>query len=345
MKKIKDPALYKAIKSFLTVYLPTIKSRSPHTIQAYKDTLNLFIEFMKVSQYVEMHALKVEHFNQGGILSFLDWLKSDRGNSDPTRNQRLMNIRGFCKYLAGEDMLAFGNLSQIQNIGKIPVPEKPLDALLSIEDMRLILETPNTSKKTGLRDQFYIALLYDSGCRNQEILDLRVKDIQADGDAGIVNIVGKGRKFRATPLSKEVMSMFKRYVNVFHNSQSSNDFLFYISRKGITTQMSADNVARFLNTYALAAKETKPDIPHLHPHLFRHVRSIHLYHAGMPLPIICQWLGHSQLETTLIYAYADAEMKKVSVDKVINADNSVFTNDVFSYQDDDAIIKKLYGLA
>jgi len=109
--------------------------------------------------------------------------------------------------------------------------------------------------------------------------------------------------------------------------------------------MSADNVARFLNTYEEIAREASPDIPHLHPHLFRHVRALHLYQAGMPLPIIGQWLGHSQLETTLIYAYADTEMKKASVDKVINANNSVFTNDVFTYQDDDEVIRRLYGLA
>ena len=345
MKKIKDPALFKTIKSFLTIYLTTIKKRSPHTIQAYKDTLNIFIAFMKNNKNVEMHALKSEHFNQDNILRFLEWLMLERGNSDTTRNQRLMCIRVFCKYMAGENMLAYESLSQIQKIGKIPVPDKFLDTSLSIDDVRMILEVPNTAKSTGLRDQFYIALLYDSGCRNQEILDLRLKDIMVEGEVGSVNIVGKGRKFRVTPLSKEVIAMYKRYTKVFHSNRSNNEFLFYTTRKGITTQMSADNVARFLNTYEEIAREASPDIPHLHPHLFRHVRALHLYQAGMPLPIIGQWLGHSQLETTLIYAYADTEMKKASVDKVINANNSVFTNDVFTYQDDDEVIRRLYGLA
>jgi len=344
MKKIRDPELFKTIKNFLTVYLPIIKIKSPHTIQAYKDTINLFISFMKNSQRIEMYALKTEHFNNGNIVKFLNWLQSERGNCDTTRNQRLMNIRAFCKYLAGENVLTYETYSQIQQIGKISVPIKFPSKILSIEEMKLILEIPDITKKTGFRDQFFIALLYDSGCRNQEILDLKPKDIQADGAAGFVNILGKGRKFRVTPLSMEVMTMYKKYINLFHSETNNDMFLFYTKRKGITTQMSQDNVARFLNTYEIAAKKQNPDIPHLHAHYFRHVRAIHLYHAGMPLPIICQWLGHTQLETTLIYAYADAEMKKASVNKIINSENSVFTSEAFMFQDDEEVIKKLYGL-
>jgi site-specific recombinase XerD len=344
MKKIRDPALFKTIKAFLTVYLPSIKIRSPHTVQAYKDTLNLFIFFMKVHRNVGIYALKTEHFNKDNVIKFLEWLKAERGNSDTTRNQRLMGIRVFCKYLAGENVLVYDSYAQIQQIEKIPVPERFMDAILSIDDMRLILEAPAVTKKTGLRDQFYIALLYDSGCRNQELLDLKLGDIRIDGETGSVNILGKGRKSRVTPLSKEVVSMHKKYIDLFHPDRDARQFLFYTMRKGIAAQMSADNVARFLNTYEKAVRIQKHDIPHLHPHLFRHVRAMHLYQAGMPLPVVSQWLGHSNVETTLIYAYADTEMKKASVNKIINAKNSVFTGDSFIYQDDEEIIKKLYGL-
>jgi hypothetical protein len=72
---------------------------------------------------------------------------------------------------------------------------------------------------------------------------------------------------------------------------------------------------------------------------------MHLYQAGMPLPLIGEWLGHSQLETTLIYSYADTEMKRVAADKVNNSKSSVFNEEQFVFQDDDAIIRKLYGLA
>ncbi|CCQ95089.1 hypothetical protein CULT_2290004 [[Clostridium] ultunense Esp] len=229
MNKIKDPQLFKSIKTFLTVYLPIIRAKSPNTINSYRDTLNLFISFLKDTKDLSLNEITTEYFNRDDI----------------------------------------SNLS----------------------------------------------------------------------------VIGKGTKFRTIPLSKEVTAMFKQYVSIFHANKIQEDFLFYTTRKGITGKMSPDNVARFLNTYEKDAKVVNPALPHLHPHLFRHARAMHLYKAGMPLPLVSEWLGHSQLETSLIYAYADTEIKRAAADKVINAENSVFTNEKFIYQDDEETIKKLYGLA
>ena len=118
--------------------------------------------------------------------------------------------------------------------------------------MKIVLEQPNPTKKIGLRDKFYIALLYDSGCRNQEILDLRLKDfvVRKNGEAE-VHIVGKGNKYRVTPISKEVVNLFQKYCEVYHSNRNQEDYLFYTIRKDIVRPMSADNVARFLNTYEI----------------------------------------------------------------------------------------------
>ena len=89
-----------------------------------------------------------------------------------------------------------------------------------------------------------------------------------------------------------------------------------------------------------------PTIPHLHPHLFRHTRAMHLYMAGMPLEMVAQWLGHSQMETSLIYANATTEMKRAAVKKISSKEHSVFRDDEkFKYGNNDDIIKQLYGLA
>ena len=181
MKKIKDPELFKNIKSFLTLYLPTIRAKSPNTVNSYRDTLNIFILFLKCKNSINLNELRTEDFNRDNILEFLNWLKSDRLNSDTTRNLQLISIRAFCKYLTGENIIEYETYANIQQIEKIPVPERFISGMLSIEDVKLILELPNISKKSGLRDQFYIALLYDTGCRNQEILDLKLGDIQIQG--------------------------------------------------------------------------------------------------------------------------------------------------------------------
>ena len=99
-----------------------------------------------------------------------------------------------------------------------------------------------------------------------------------------------------------------------------------------------------INKYEKMYKAMNLEIPHLHPHLFRHTRAMHLYRAGMPLALIGEWLGHSHLETTLIYAYADTSMKRNAIEKVMNANNTVFSDEEFIYKNDEEVIRKLYGL-
>lgn len=192
MKKIKDPQLFKSIKTFLTVYLPTIRAKSPNTINSYRDTLNLFIDFLRNDKELSLNEITTEYFNCDNVLSFLEWLETTRKNSVSTRNQRLISIRSFCRYLVGENILKYDMYSQIQQIDKKPVTERIIKDILSISDIKLILKMLNISKKTGIRDRFYIALLYDSGCRNQEILDLKLSSIHIDGDISNLNVVGKG---------------------------------------------------------------------------------------------------------------------------------------------------------
>lgn len=110
--------------------------------------------------------------------------------------------------------------------------------------------------------------------------------------------------------------------------------------------MSCDNAQRFIEKYGVKAQKVMPSIPHLYPHLFRHTRAMHLYMAGMPLEMVAQWLGHSQMETSLIYANATTEMKRAAVKKISTKEASVFKDDEkFKYRDNDKVIKQLYGLA
>jgi site-specific recombinase XerD len=345
VSNIKDPGLFKSIKHFLTVFLPKIKSKSPHTIQAYKSTISVFANFLKESKGIRLHQLSKDDFCPDYILEFLEWLQTSRGNSAATKNQRLRCLRVFCKYLVGENILSFEVYARIQNIASTPTPERFLEKTLSIDEVKHLLELPKPSTKFGLRDRFYMALLYDTGCRSSEIISINLGDINRSKEYGSVKVIGKGQKPRITPISQEVIAMFKQYADVFHADRNFQKPLFYTENKNGVTRMSADNAARILNKYEIMANARYPDLPHLHPHLFRHARAMHLYHAGMPLPLVAEWLGHSQLETTLIYANADAAMKKEAMDKLVkSSENTVFTNEAFIFQDDELTIKRLYGL-
>lgn len=345
MKTIKNPDLFQKIRGFLVDYLPTIRSKSANTVSAYKSTINLYLLFLQISQKKGLSSVEKIDFNQKNIIAFLEWLKEERGNGTATRNQRLVHIRQFCRYLMSSDMIAYAEYCLIQQIAKEADPKKDELDYLSVEEMKLVLDQPDIKKKSGIRDKFYLALLYDSGCRNQEILDLKIKDFVITGFGAELHIVGKGRKYRVTPISKDVIKLFQIYCDIYHPDKKMDDWIFSTRRNGIIAKMSPDNTARFLNKYERQITKTKPDFLHLHPHLFRHTRAMHLYMAGMPLPLVSEWLGHSQLETTTIYARATTDMKRKAAEKITTKENSVFKEETFKYANNDDIIKQLYGLA
>ncbi|MCR5106123.1 MAG: site-specific integrase [Eubacterium sp.] len=342
--KINDPLLYKTIKEFLTHYLPTVRRRSPNTILAYQATLNLFLEFIQGKTQKKLSEITIAEFNAKYIEDFMEWLTAERKNVATTVNLRMTNIRKFCEYLQKNKLIPYADYAEMQEISKQPDDRKKGFEYLSVSQTKIVLNIPDTEGRIGLRDKFFISLMYDSGCRDQEMLDLRLKDflIRDDGKAEL-QVIGKGSKYRVTPISEEVITLYRKYCKVFHPQSSGESNLFYTIRNGITTSMSADNVARFLNKYEKLSKESDSTIPHLHPHLFRRTRAMHLYTAGVPLPLVSEWLGHSRLETTQIYARASLEMKRNAAKTFESKSEQIFMDNKFKY-DDDNLIKKLYGL-
>jgi len=141
---------------------------------------------------------------------------------------------------------------------------------------------------------------------------------------------------------------FKKYSAAFHPEPSSDNHLFYTERKGSRFAMSPDNSARFIKKYGAAANIVNPEVPKsLQPHAFRHSRSMHLYRSGMPMVLLAEWLGHAQLSSTLIYANADTEMKRVAIEKATSKLNSLVSGDAvyLEWEDDEALIRQLYGLS
>lgn len=192
-------------------------------------------------------------------------------------------------------------------------------------------------------------LLYDTGARIQELLDLKVCDIRL-GMTSTAKLTGKGTKVRLVPMMPKTVLHLNNYFAVFHPDEDpySQKPLFYVARNGTQQKMSDDNVRKLLRTYAEAARIRCPEVPeNLHPHLFCHSRAMHLYQHGMDLTLISQWLGHANLETTLIYAHADTEMKRKAIEKATSGKCDISTRitalpalDV----NDDEVLKRLYGL-
>lgn len=344
MIKIKDPKLFNSYKQYFTNYLPNVRAKSLNTITAYQFAINLYNEFIMERDQKELYEITTEDYNAQSIIGYMDWLEKSRSNVVSTINQRLAEIKAFCKFLMKDDPMLIGELSKIQEITKRPNPAKKTLLYLTQSQLELLFQQPDSKTKTGLRDKFYLELMYDSGCRDQEILDLQVKDFVIEKNNVYIRVIGKGSKFRVTPISEKLLPIYNDYRDKFLIDADPTDLIFYTVRQGIKTKMSDDNVARFMKKYEVQIHKTDPGFPHLHPHLLRHSRAMNLYINGMPLPLISEWLGHTQLETTTIYAQATTEMKRKASEKADAQNASIFTDEVFKYADSEEHLKLLYGL-
>lgn len=345
MGRVKDEPLFQLLHDYLKKYLPDQKYASPNTVKAYRTALNQFFEYVVQEKSIPLSEITFPVLDYDMVNAYLDWLVSEKKCSPATRNHRLTCIRSFFDYAASrstEYMAYQAALSKIpkQKAGKIPVE------YMSKEAVQTILKQPDTSTRQGIRDQFFMVLLYDTAARVQEMLDLKVCDIRP-GKTPTATLLGKGSKVRTVPLMPETMEHFQNYLNVYHEGEGrySTQPLFYIVQHGTRNPMSDDNVRKFLKKYGDLARKICPEVPeNIHPHLWRHSRSMHLYQHGMDLTLLSQWLGHANLETTLIYAYADTEQKRRAIEKSMGRK---VTGGIdiprFTVSDEDTI-KRLYGL-
>lgn len=340
--------LVSAITSFMKDYLPVVKRRSEHTIDAYRHALLLFAEWMKNKKSVGFANLTVEHFSEENICAFMNWLSIERKNLPSVVNQRLSHIKGFCRYLAKKDILSYAELSIVLDISPMKETEENEFIWLSLEEMQAILASFDMKKRFGCRDHFIVALMYEAGCRCDEVIKLRHGDLRTNGDGTAdLHIFGKGSKHRVVPISKEIVNYYGRYCKMFppDSKQELGGLMFPITRNGISSPMSSDNVQRILENIEKKLKEKCPDLPHLHAHLFRRTRAMHLLTHGMSLPLVSEWLGHSQIETTQIYAKATMEMKREAKEKADKAMGPLLgVVEKFKYADNEETLKKLAGL-
>jgi len=205
----------------------------------------------------------------------------------------------------------------------------------------------------GLRDQFFLLFMYDTGARLQEIRTLTLRDITWGKEVS-VTLHGKGSKVRVVPLMKPTAEHLENYLKVFHPeyNRKENSYvdlpLFYVVQHGRRQPISDSAARKLVRSYGDKAKLICPELPDIvHPHLIRHSRAMHLYQRGMDLTLVQQWLGHAQIETTQIYAYADTEHKRKAIEKSTAVNNPLRSKRSASRftVTDEQTLKQLYGLA
>lgn len=346
MKKyLSDDRLFILIRDFLTEYLPKQRFCSINTIDSYRATLNLLLDYVCVSMQIGLHQVTFECIDADVLAHFLDWLEEERGCSPSTQNQRLACIRSFYKYAGTKDIMLIAYHQELMKVPLKKTPKTMTVKFLTEDSLALLLQQPDPHRPKEFRNLFYMVLMYDTGCRNQELLDMKLADFHADAKSPFVVVTGKGNKTRVIPVMKKTVLYFEKYKALFHENSPYDSYLFYTISNHTHKQMSPDNVARFMKQYGERAFGTSASEKiKVHPHMLRHTRAMHLYRGGMPLSLISEWLGHAHLETTMIYAYADTEMKREAIQKATAPLNPLKTPLSHNAPMGPDLIRSLYGL-
>ena len=194
----KPPSFACLVQQFFTEYLILQRAVSPRTVACYRDALMLFLAFMEKSTGKAPTKVRLADLQPDLILAFLDHLEQDRHNSVRSRNLRLTALRAFLKFAGRRDL---SSLHTVERALAVPMKrfERPMLGYLTREEMLAILGDPGKSW-ISRRDHLLLAMLYNTGARVSEIIEVRVADVVLDG-APCVHLIGNSDSLLATKLA------------------------------------------------------------------------------------------------------------------------------------------------
>lgn len=300
------PSFAMLVQRFFTEHLTHHRAVSPRTVAAYSDTFRLLLQFAERHTDKSPTHLKLVDLDAKLVLAFLDHLERDRKNGARSRNARLAALRSFLKYAAHHDLSALGIIEQA-----LAVPmkrfDRPMLGFLIREEMQAILDAPDTATWAGQRDHALFTMLYNTGARVSEIIDLRVKNLILDTSPAI-HITGKGRKQRTVPLWRSTVTVMRAWER--RMGETADSVPLFPNRSG--NAMSRSNVTQRLALAVEAASEQHPQLltRSISPHTLRHTTAMHLLQSGVDMSVIALWLGHESPSTTHMYLEADLAMKE-----------------------------------
>ena len=324
------------LSDFLLKELPNIRNQSSNTIISYRDTYVRLLIYYRDVLSIKPERISVTDLTAERLVDYLNWLEQDCNNSINTRNQRLAAIHSLFRYI---QMQSPEYLFQCQQILGIPYKkaEKHPVGYLSEDETKTLLSTPDTSTRKGRRDQALLTLLYDSGARVQELVDLRVGDLRLNTPAQ-VKLTGKGRKTRCVPLMDKTVALLRQYLlenNIDTPVSFEHPLFFNSQRKKLTRQ----GIAYILCKYAALC-----NIQQVSPHKLRHTKAMHLTEADVNPIFIRDFLGHTDLTVTEIYSKTSIKMKKAALDKMNSGKTVIPDKPVKDWTNDNSLLDWLNGL-
>lgn len=322
------------ITKYFKEYLPLHVGVSANTEKSYRDTFVQLLTFIKSQYGIKPEKLTLEGFTADKIEAFLFYLKESRKVGISSQNQRLAAIHSFCKYLQRKELSCFERCAGILTIPYKKTPEVPV-TYLSLEEIHLLFSLPDTKNKKGLRDLTITVLLYETGARVQELIELTLSQIKF-GRTPSVELHGKGNKSRLVPIRQDVADILRKYM-ISYNIEGEQELLFTNKRH---EKLTGAGIQYIISKYIEMGRKTNPDYyrKKISNHSFRHSKAMHLLEAGVNLIYIRDFLGHSSITTTEVYAKTNPEIKR----KYITENSASFiTSKKYSYKEKENLLNWL----
>jgi integrase/recombinase XerD len=316
MRPYQPTGLGRCLVRFFQEYLPSLRGMSLHTIHSYRDSLVLFLQFSAKDTGHPVEALAIADFSADRVGQFLKFLEAERRNGIATRNARLAALHTFARFMIAEHPEHMEALQQVLGLPfKRGARMTPIE-YLERSEIEVVLASIDRTTSSGRRDYAMFALMFNTGARVQEILDLHVRDLRLEPPCQ-VRLLGKGNKIRLCPIWPRTAQLLR---DMIRNERATVDSLadqpVFLNRRGAA--MTRFGVRYLLRKYVAAGAKKAPTLAEkrIHPHSLRHTTAIHLLKAGVDFATISQWLGHASLNTTMRYARADIDLKRQALAQV-----------------------------
>jgi site-specific recombinase XerD len=295
------------IRNFFDQYLVSQRGLSGHTVLAYRDTWKVFLQFASRRHRKTCVGLTLEHLKADTVRRFLDYLERERHNAVPTRNNRLAAIHSFFQYVAETDPRY---LAHCESILAVPFKRhaQRVPEYLERQEVLKIFSQINCQTPLGRRDDALLRLLYNTGMRAQELVNLDVNQVRFSRPYH-VRILGKGRKERTCPLWTETVRAIKTYLTA-RPVRLDEAVPLFVNAEG--NRLSRFGLRHIISHRVAEAAKVCPSLftRKVTPHTWRHTTAMHLLQSNVDLNMIRSWLGHASIETTHGYVEIDLEMKR-----------------------------------
>jgi len=259
------------INAFLTEYAPQHKTNSEHTLKSYEYALSLYIDFLETEKHIQAENFNGDCFSRTFIEEWLVWIATKRACSPASCNVRLASLRAFLKYLGSRD-IAYRHLFQEATLieSRKSVHKKVIG--MSKKAIQVLLSVPDVSTKTGRRDMALMIMIYSTAARIDEILSLKVKQLNLKAKKPYATVIGKNDKIRTLYLLPQVVAHMKKYLEEHHGKDPNPEaYVFYSRNAGIFGMMTQPAVKKRLLLQAKKAHRICADVPlDLHAHQLRH---------------------------------------------------------------------------